>query len=357
MRHIKSKFVLQVLGLSLVVAFGIPAKSLLAGTPYYWSALAWSPDGTRLATVGWEVALYSDDAELINTTNLCPETTRSMCTNRFFVNWSPNGRALAVYTYADFPVSGSINSSYTDTGIEIWDSENLSTTRNITAQINNLGSSEAIFLPIVWNADSTQFFAPTANNEQYFIDGWDVEATGRVTHLPINSYAASYTLIANLSATHFAYQDNRIVHILNASDGLEVCSTANTFEESIYLIRWEDDTTLSIMLANERIFFDLNTCQVLETQPFGILADTYRHILSPDGQWIASFYSSDLLIWDAHTGTTVYSVPTTDGIGYAAIAWHPDSTLLAAVTYQSESIQLIDLNELRPTTLEATPTP
>ena len=269
-------------------------------------SLSWNNDGTRLAAAGrnyffkcWDIA-----------------TSRELWTlpmnaevNTLAIAWSPDGRQLATGGQ-----DNSVNFCDAATGTNLtsfWDNHN------------------EVF-SVAWNADGTRLASATRGDGRIAIR--DVPAGGKVIrdfrgHLgSINcvSWRADGAQIASAGA-------DGTVKIWDARNEDPSTLTLSQLDQ-VPALAWSPDGT-KLAAGSRRAaawVWDLNHAASPRLLRGGFTTWTWAVAWNPAGARLASGGSAGLEMWDAATLTELWQDKKSSG-EIRAVAWSPDSKLVAAV--------------------------
>ncbi|HEX9133194.1 MAG TPA: WD40 repeat domain-containing protein [Ktedonobacteraceae bacterium] len=294
-----------------------PDHYTYSGHTDYVSAVAWSPDGKRIASASGDHTVQVWDAA--NGGHVL--TYRGHGGDVLSLAWSPDGKNV---------VSGSV-----DKTVQVWDAT--SGTRVYTYN----GHSDAVF-DVAWSPDGKRI-ASASNDGSVQI--WDAFTGMHVlSHLsPLN------VRLKRTPWNTVAWSPGgKLVAIGGAGDAIILDSTtgrmlgyyghhggsANSIAwspDGVYLAIGRDDTTVQVWNA-------ATTTNVYTYM--GHSTDVFTVAWSPDGKRIASGSSDGLVqVWDALTGNHVYTYRghtdyypghLTSGKSVNAVAWSPDGKRIAS---------------------------
>jgi eukaryotic-like serine/threonine-protein kinase len=304
--------------LALLVHFvNAPNHYTYSGHIDYVSAVAWSPDGKRIASASGDHTVQVWDAA--NGGHVL--TYRGHGGDVLSLAWSPDGKNVA---------SGSL-----DKTVQVWDA----TSGNRVYTYN--GHSDAVF-DVAWSPDGKRI-ASASNDGSVQI--WDA-FTG--THVfsylsPLNvrlKRAPWNTVAWSPSGNYVAIGGAGDAIILDATTGKILGyyghhgGSANSIAwspDGVYLAIGRDDTTVQV--------WNVATTTNVYTYT-GHSADVFTVAWSPDGKRIASGSSDGFVqVWDALTGNHVYTYRGhadyypghfTSGKSVNAVAWSPDGKRIAS---------------------------
>ncbi|KAJ5899031.1 hypothetical protein N7495_003775 [Penicillium taxi] len=265
-------------------------------------SIAWSPDGTRLASGSmddtvriWDLATGQSVSTL--------EGHRGLVRS---IAWSPDGTRLA---------SGSM-----DDTVRIWD---LATGQSVST----LEGHRGLVRSIAWSPDGTRLASGSIDNT---VRIWD-PATGQSVST-LEGHSDSVESIAwSPDGTRLASGSyDNTVRIWDPATGQSV-STLEGHSDSVSSIAWSPDGTRLASGSSD------NTVRIWDPatgQSVSTLEGHSNRVLSiawsPDGTRLASgSYDNTVRIWDPATGQ---SVSTLEGHSdwVSSIAWSPDGTRLAS---------------------------
>lgn len=321
-----------------------------AGTPR-WSDLAWSPDGKLLAAVGFDVALFTEDLELV-------EQNENHLNRNYYsttVAWNPQGTHFATFE-DDW---GGHNNGLC--GLALWQVNPLEIIHSETfchAQTPIEKMLSAWTKPF-WNTDGDEvWFFGTNDWEVYKLYVFDT-TTYRVCEkipslsieiaqgTPVVVYSGDYILFTSRTGT---WNDNTLETTIQLADP----ETGNVTEfgrlpDAIWSINaYGNSLALS---GNEQVYiYDLLTgkqLRVLETKIFESadwdIFSAREFSWSSDGRLLAVGTITGAGIWKVDTGKMIH--PLWEGVDISAIDWQPNGTKVAAAGgYMEGLIQIIDVN-------------
>ncbi len=257
------------------------------------SALAWSPDGSSLATVDvagrvniWDVG----SGKLNRALNDCPGEIHSM-------SWSADGKSLA---------AGSDRKV-----IAIWDLD--------TGSMRLLRGHAAAVKCVDWNADSLRLATGGDDGNVYI---WDSKTGDQVAQ-----YAASGGPVTSLD-----WHPDGIRLLANSgwnSQDLKIWNSENGSELSLgrrsYVVYAEFSPD------GEHLAYGNGTISIVDLESGQELAqlEGKRATWSPDGKQMACrCIDGTIRIWDAEKGTQIESIPGQSVL--SPIAWSPTGGLIAS---------------------------
>jgi len=306
-----------------------PALGTILGTYYTHAswvlAVAWEPEGNRIASAGGDGVVRVWDAD----------STQTLLTYRGHawlfekVNWLPK-----IYTMAWSPEGLRLASAGDGRKVYVWDA---TTGQTITEYEGHSGMLSHMFA-LAWSPDGKRIASAcsTAGLDKK-VHVWNAKAGNAILH-----YDSSYGLMPNFSVSSVAWspQGDRIastcgdktIRLWDAATGQPI-STFETSSDWVSMIAWSPDGRC-LALANGNA-----TAEVLDASTGRILLTYQGHhkgvrdiAWSPDGSRLATASNDTTVqIWDASNGTCLY----THGEHAAwttSVAWSPDGTRIASAS-------------------------
>jgi len=295
----------------------VPGHFTYSGHADYVSAVAWSPDGKRIASGSGDHTVQVWDAA----SGGHVLTYRGHSSDVTCLSWSPDGKNI---------VSGSI-----DGKIEVWDA----TTGNHIYTYT--GHSDAVF-DVAWSPDGKRI-ASASNDGSVQI--WDA-FTGLhvISHLSVLSSRlrrAAWNAVAwSPDSKHVAIGGAGDATVLDAVTG-NITGYYGYHGGGVHSLAWSPD---GMYLAVGRDDTTVQVWRVATTTNVytysGHSSDVFSVAWSPDGKRIASGSADGLVqLWDALSGDHVYTYRGhtdfylghfTSGKAVNAVAWSPDGKRIAS---------------------------
>jgi len=297
--------------------------------------LAFSPNGNALATVGDDAKLKIWDTV---TGELLLELTNS-AGPIFSIAYSPDGRYLTAGA---------------DGGTKVWDADTGSVAMTIPIPAGNIlfspdgkrlagqtgsvakvwdaqtgqeqltlaGHADWIF-GLAFSPDGTHLVTTSLDRTARVWDiGWDIESLT----LPGTGHLVSYNPDGNTLATDEA---NGNLQLWDSRSG-EQLSTLSGNEGSIYSLDFSPDgqRLVSGSIAPDAYVWDLAQEKIIQTL-LGHSLDVRDVAFSPGGKWIATAsFDGTARLWDAGTGKSVLTLEGHDGL-VVGVAFSPNGNRLA----------------------------
>jgi WD40 repeat protein/nucleoside phosphorylase len=288
-------------------------------------AVAWEPEGNRIASAGGDGVVRIWDAG----------STQTLLTYRGHawlfkkVNWLPK-----IYTIAWSPEGLRLGSAGDGRKVYVWDA---TTGQTITEYQEHSGMLSSVFA-LAWSADGKRIAsACSTGGFDKTVHVWNAKTGGTMLH-----YDSSYGLIPDFSVSSLTWspQGDRIastcgdktIRLWNATTGKPI-SRFKTSSDWVSMISWSPDGRC-LALANGN-----STAEILDASTGRILL-TYRGhhegvrdiSWSPDGSRLATASNDTTVqIWDATSGTCLYTHDE-HAAWTTSVAWSPDGTRIASAS-------------------------
>jgi WD40 repeat protein len=266
-------------------------------------AVAWSPDGARLATGSSDGTARIWDATSGKEASTLPGHNGSINS----LAWSPDGRWLA--TGSD------------DNTARIWD-----TTRG--KELVTLRGHGGSIKTLAWSPPDGRWLATGSDDNTARI--WD-PASGTQVGVLRGHRSAIYSLAWSPNGARIATGSaDGITRIWNAASGQEVATLLALYNTPIHTVAWSlDGSRLATGTAD-------STVRIWDASAWGEVATQLEHskvvttlAWSPDGVRLATGSDDGTAhIWDAATGTEVATLRGHSG-NIKSLAWSPDGARLA----------------------------
>jgi len=300
-------------------------------------ALAWSPDGTRIASAGgdgtvrvWEaetgvsLLTYRRHTRLLNKINH-PATV-------YAVAWAPEGQRIV--------------SAGDGATVHVWDA---ATGQTLTLYQGHSGLLANVYA-VAWSPDGKSIASACSSiGMDKTVHNWD-PATGQT----LSRYNAHYGWVPNFSILSVAWSpDGTRVAATCGDKTLRIWSTATGRLSATYRFRsewsshiaWSPDSRYLASAHSD------HTAQIWDTSagtPIVIYhghTESIRYVAwSPDGTYVATASNDRTVqIWEAITGKHVYTYQGHSAWA-TAVAWSPDGTRLASAS-NDKTVQIWSIGD------------
>jgi WD40 repeat protein len=318
-------------------------------------SVAWSPDGTRLASASYDRAVQIWDAR---TGQRAPTALLGHTNAVFGVAWSPDGTRLAsasddqtvrvwdtrtrretltyrghtgmVYGVAWSPDVTRLASASQDRTVRVWD------TKTGQDALSLKGHTAQVF-PVAWSPDGGRLASGSTDKT---VKVWDAKVGQEALSLKGHTDVV-YGLAWSPDGTRLASASwDKTVKIWDARTGLEALSPEG-HRDRVWGVAWSPDGTRLASASGglddkkqsygEVKVWDARTGQ--EALAFKGHVYPVRCVAwSPDGTRLASACNGEMVkVWDARTGQEVLP-PQGHTRDVAGVAWSPDGTRLAGAS-------------------------
>lgn len=288
-------------------------------------AVAWEPEGNRIASAGGDGVVRVWDAD--STETLLTYRGHAWLSEK--VNWPPK-----IYTIAWSPEGLRLASAGDGRKVYVWDA---TTGQTITEYNGHSGVLSNVFA-LAWSPDGKRIASAcsTAGFDKT-VHIWNAKPGGAALR-----YNSSYGLIPNFSVSSVAWspQGDRIastcgdksIRLWDATTGKPI-SRFRTSADWVYTVAWSPDGR-RLALANGN-----STAEILDSSTGRILLTYDGHhervrdiAWSPDGSRLATASNDTTVhIWDAATGTCLY-IHEEHTAWTTSVAWSPDGTRIASAS-------------------------
>ncbi len=258
----------------------------------------WSPDGTKIAYIGYTAATIWDanNGELLNVMKH-KEYVRAMC-------WSPDGTKIATTS--------------TDSTAKIWDA-------NSGTILHILKGSTHHVKQIAWSPDGTKITYIGSATATI----WDAN-TGELLHTLTGHTTFINQIIWSPDSRKVATASNdKTAKIWDANSGA-LLKSLESHTDWVNSISWNNDGSMLATASDDKTckIWDANSGTILHTLK-GYTYNVEQIAWSPDGsKVVAANYDKSVKIWDAKTGKMILNI-TEQVSGVAHVSWSPDGSKVA----------------------------
>ncbi len=311
----------------------VPQKSdtlyTYLGHSGYVYAVAWSPNGSRIASASADGTVQVWDATTGATMGANIVVHRGNLSSYSALAWSPDGKYIA-------------SSSATDPTVEIWNAATGATTatyqlQGAAASVSHIGAALRLsggcgtgVYQVAWSPDGTRL-ALAGGYQTHGI----VEVLNALTGNILLTYTAHASCVDALSWSHdgkyiVTGSFDGTVNVWDAATGKTLYQYATTGTNDIVeSAAWSpDDQRIALSMQGQSIgIWDPFNNQKSQ---FTTGPDVFQIAWSPDGQRLAAVGpTGDARIWNASTGANLAAY-NSNAPELFAVAWSPDGRMLAA---------------------------
>jgi WD40 repeat protein len=260
------------------------ASSELHNTSFY--SIAWSPNGTQLASVSSRLQIWDTISGDLQTTLEYSDGLIGAS-----IGWSPDGSQLAI--------------SGNDGSIHIWDIGTAQVVYNLTTQMTIISS-------LAWSSVNNQLAAVDRQNN---LEIWDI-SNGQLLMTLRGERVLAWSPDGNHIATVIPSGDMVVWEITTQ----QIIATFDVNDTQISQLAWSPEGTqiASISRNREVVIWDISTQSPLNVlhHPQAITSIAW----SPVENILLSVSASEINVWDIDTGQVLQTIPTID---VRQLAWQP----------------------------------
>ncbi len=326
-----------------------------------WISLSWSPDGSMLAGVGRQVAVFSENLQLRTA------QTIDGAGAYYSAVWKPDLSQIAVLT-DNFRKVYTCNATEPciDQTVIIWDAD----LQRVETTLRSYRIEGYLDEPVFWNADGSLLVVRERATDGEQFNVWDTQTWQLRLQMPspLESAGQSSGAVAH---QHFRFAITNLEWIKESGINEQVTKSVSVIDlfrgaiqqtldlpvdvrELAYTPHWSTDELQLYVYTRSHIFtYDVESASLVSSTAwdFEFMSNVSEGKWSPDDRWIITQNWQDrdsnfLSIWDSVTGRRVQTItmpPPNDGFG--SVAWTPDGKQLAVSTFAGE-IQLYDVSGL-----------
>ncbi|WP_437535823.1 pentapeptide repeat-containing protein [Sorangium sp. So ce726] len=289
--------------------------ALVSGHTAAIHAIAWAPDGKRLASAGYDgTVLLWDTGTGNQLARLVGHSDSVMA-----VAWHPDGKRLASAGY--------------DNTVRLWDPD----TGNQLARL--VGHSHSV-IAVAWHPDGKRLASAGYDNT---VRLWDPDTGNQLARLVGHSHSVMSVAWHPGGKRLASAGNDKTVLLWDPDTGNELARLVG-HSDSVMAVAWHPDgkRLASAGYDNTVFLWDPNSGNELARlvgHSDSVIAMTWH----PDGKRLASTGNDNtVLLWDSDTGNELARlVGHSDSV--VAVAWHPDGKVLASAGYDN-TVLLWDLD-------------
>ncbi len=304
--------------IALVVHFvSAPNHFTYAGHSDYVSAVAWSPDGKRIASASGDHTVQVWDAA--NGGHVL--TYRGHSSDVTSLSWSPDGKNI---------VSGSVDGT-----VQVWDAATGNRVYTYT------GHSDAVF-DLAWSPDGKRIASASNDGSAQIWDAFTgMQAISHLSPLNVRLVRTPWNAVAwSPDGKHVATGGYGDAIVLDSTTG-NIKGYYGHHGGSAHSLAWSPDGVYLAIGRDDATVQVWNVATTANVNTYtGHSTDVFTVAWSPNGKRIVSGSSDGLVqVWDALTGNHVYTYRghadyypghLTSGKSVNAVAWSPDGKRIAS---------------------------
>jgi WD40 repeat protein/serine/threonine protein kinase len=280
------------------------ARVVLEGHTAGVYGVAWSPDGSRIASASYDTTVRVWSAEGSGE----PIVLRGHTDNVFGLAFSPDGRRIASASY--------------DTTVRVWSADGRGQPKVLR------GHTDKVYA-VAWSPDGRRIASASADRT---VRVWNADGSGEpivfhgyADHVYAVAWSPDGRRVASAS-------DDRTVRVRNA-DGSGEPALFSRHTEAVYAVAWSPDGRRIASASADRTVRVWNADGSGEPIVFHGYADHVRGVAwSPDGRRIASAsYDRTARVWNADgRGDPIVLEGHSNGL--FGVAWSPDGRRIATAS-------------------------
>jgi Tol biopolymer transport system component len=273
--------------------------------------VAWSPDGTRIASASADQTVQVWDAH----TGIRLLTYNGHKSFVISVTWSPDGSRIA--------------SASDDQTVQVWDA-------HTGSRLLTYNGHRATVWSVAWSPDGTRIASASYDRTAQV---WDAHSSSHI--LTYNGHQATVNSVTwSPDSTRVASaSDDRTAQVWDAEKGTRIL-TYNGHQATVESVAWSPGGT---RIASASVD---HTVQVWDAHSGSHILNYNGHqgtvntvAWSPDSTSIASASTRTVRVWDAKSGTQLLVYKGHRGFVVYCVAWSPDGTRIASASFD-QTVQI-----------------
>ncbi|MBC8171818.1 MAG: PD40 domain-containing protein, partial [Anaerolineae bacterium] len=282
------------------------------------NAIALSPDGTTLAA-STNTMIYLYDPETL--TELTKLEQPGFASGGYPLAWSPDGTKLATFMFL-----------YPDSGIRIWDMEHEQIFKTLILPGDDPGS---ISYSLAWSPDGTKIAVAGLDTLETRV--WDVEKEKLIYQATLYAmpalkdfYGTSITITWSPDGQYLAFLDGTVIRIVETTwtTRTQMAKSFTTDMRYILGLAWsKSDYLAAVGISYSVLIWDTNTRKLFEMPGSDQKVHGYAVSWSPDETLLAVGRGTIVDIIDFAEQKIVQQLPEHNAPVYDMI-WLPDNQML-----------------------------
>jgi small GTP-binding protein len=297
---------------------GFTLRHVLRGHERWIGRIAWSPDGSHLASPSADNTIRIWDTR----SGTCVHTLQGHTERIYSVAWSPDSQRLA--------------SASADSTIRLWEAA-----KGNALQV--LEGHEGRVWSVAWSPDSQRL---ASGSDDKTIRLWDTASgkhlqtlQGHTSNVHSVAWSPDGQFLASASA-----EPDKTICLWDSASGKQL-QTLHGHTRTIYSVAWSPDGQLLASASADKTIrlwkaIKGNALQVLE----GHSTQLSCAVFSADGRWLASNDDADIRLWRCDTWVCAAVVEQPESGIWPGLAFHPLLPLLATLG-KYDIIRIWELDE------------